>query len=172
MVRTNFRSFHTQDISESPSDTCSSEVYMGQICRSALQSLQNCIPDRCGSSEVYVPSSGRQIEIEQKLTTLLTGLPLLNPSEECQAAIVPFLCFYSFGLCDSNNQPHLPSFEDCVQIGNQTCAAEFQMAISLLGRDALPQCETLSAVPTFEFDCRGESKGSVYISDCPLILSY
>ena len=131
---------------------------MGHICQSALQSLQNCIPDRRGSSEVHIPSSGRQIEIEQQLTTLLTGLQLLNPSEECQAAIVPFLCFYSFGLCDSSNQPHLPSIEDCVRIGNQTCAAEFRTAISLVGRENLPQCETLptTSVISLQLECSGE----------------
>ena len=133
-------------------------MYTGQICQSTLQSLQNCIPDRCGSSEVYVPSSGRQIEIEQQLTTLLTGLQLLNPSEVCQAAIVPFLCYYSFGLCDSSNELHLPSFRDCVLIGNQTCAAEFRTAISLVGRENLPQCETLptTSLISLQLECSGE----------------
>ena len=103
---------------------------------------------------------------------LLGGLGILNPSSECLEAVAPFLCSYYFGLCGSDNQPYLPSSGQCEKIATETCAAEFEQAIGLLGRDALPQCETLSAVPTIEFDCPGESSGSVYISDCPLILSY
>ena len=162
----------TQDVSESPNGTCSSEVYTGSICRSALQSLQNCIPDRCGSTEVYILSDTSQSEIESHVMRLLGGLELLNARPECLEAVGPFLCSYYFGLCSSDNQPYLPSSRQCETIATETCAAEFEQAIGLLGRDALPQCETLSAVPTIEFDCPGENSGSVFISDCPLILSY
>ena len=90
---------------------------------------------------------------------LLGGLGLLNPSSECLEAVAPFLCSYYFGLCSSDNQPYLPSSGQCETIATETCAAEFEQAIALLGRDALPQCETLPAVPTFEFDCPGKSSG-------------
>ena len=145
-----------QDASVSPESTCSAEIYTGDVCRSALQSLQSCIPDRCGSTEVYIPSVGLQNEIEQRLASLVGGLQLVNPSPECQAAIVPFLCSYYFQLCDSSNTLHPPSLQDCVLIANQTCAREFQTAVTVLGRDNLPNCETLPSTTALQLECDGE----------------
>ena len=145
-----------------PESTCSAEIYTGEVCKSALQSIQNCLPGRCGSSDVYIPYTGLQDQIEQQLTNLVGGLQLVNPSPDCQAAILPFLCSYYFGLCDSSDHLHAPSLQDCVLIANQTCAREFQIAVSVLGRENLPKCETLSIGATLQLDCDGECKSRTH----------
>ena len=121
------------------------------ICRASLQSLQNCIPDRCDTTDVYIPSTGNQSDIEDQLTRLLGGLQLLNPSQECLAAVVPFMCSYYFSLCDSTGRLHQPSSSECAVIATETCAAEFQKAIQILGRETLPRCDIL---PPIGLDCQ------------------
>lgn len=136
--------FTNETLLNSSNSQCFPEVYGGSVCRSALQSLQNCIPNLCNSTEIYISPDRMQNEVEAELASLLGGLQLLSPSPTCLAAVVPFLCFYYFGLCDSG-ELYQPSFEDCATIASETCRVEFQAAINLgLGRDRLPQCELLS----------------------------
>ena len=148
--------------SDNSNDECSAEVYVGTVCRASLHSLQSCIPDRCNTTEIYIPSTGLQDQIEQQLSTLVGGLQLVNPSPDCQAAILPFLCSYYFGLCDSSDHLHAPALQDCVLIANQTCAREFQIAVSLLGRENLPKCETLSIGATLQLECDGECRSRTF----------
>ena len=135
------------------SNQCFSEMYVGNFCMSALTARQKCIPDRCGNSEVYVRMSASQGSLELQVSSLLDRLQLLRPSPECREVVEPFLCFYYFGLCDSSGGLYLPSSGECETITTETCAREFQIAVSVLGSANLPQCGTLS--PT-ERDCNGE----------------
>ena len=116
--------------------------------------LQHCVPGRCGNTEVFVQKSVLLTQAEAELTVekLLSGLLLLNPSPECSGAVEPFLCIYYFGLCDSSGELYLPSSGECETLTTETCASEFQTAISLLGRESLPQCDLLSHT-LFEMDC-------------------
>ena len=98
----------TNDTLENKSQ-CFSEVYEGNVCGSALQLLQGCIPDHNGTSEVYIPSNGNQYLKEERLTQLLAGLQLLIPSRACEAVIAPFLCSYYFGICDGTGELYLPA---------------------------------------------------------------
>ena len=136
---------------------CTPEIYTGDTCRTVLQSRQCCLLGICGSTDVFIPSTGRQDDQEAELIRLLGGLQLLSPSPECQAAIVPFLCFFTFGLCDNSNSDGSellrPSRGECEMIMTQTCAREFEAAVNLLGSENLPQCQQLPAVND---DCRGE----------------
>lgn len=153
--------FTNETLLNSSNSQCFPEVYGGSVCRSALQSLQNCIPNLCNSTEIYISPDRMQNEVEAELASLLGGLQLLSPSPTCLAAVVPFLCFYYFGLCDSG-ELYQPSFEDCATIASETCRVEFQAAINLgLGRDRLPQCELLSdssdSSSELAVGCSGES---------------
>ena len=117
---------------------------------SALAARQKCVPDRCGSTEIYVRMSANQKILESQVNLLLNSLQL---SPECSEVAGPFLCFYYFGLCDSSGELYLPSAGECETITTQTCAREFQIAVSFLGNASLPQCNTL--LPS-ETDCNGE----------------
>ena len=83
--------------------------------------------------------------MEMQANQLLTaGLPLVQPSAECEAVLQPFLCLFMFGLCDSNSgQVHHPSFNECVAVTTGTCANEWQTALTLLGPERLPNCRML-----------------------------
>ena len=60
-----------------------------------LQSQQSCLPDRLGSSDIYItPRDGvDQDELEIQAELLLNGLssPLISASPECEEAVLPFL---------------------------------------------------------------------------------
>ena len=127
---------------------------------SALTARQKCVPNRCGSSEIYVQMSASQEILESEVSSLLDLLRLLNPSPECGEEVGSFLCFYYFGLCDSSGELYLPSTGECETITTQTCAREFQIAVSFLGNASLPQCNTL--LPS-ETDCNGEYS---YVKSC------
>ena len=133
---------------------CFPEKYTGSVCTSALTAQQKCVPDRCGSTEIYVRMSANQEDVESKVSLLLNSLQRLNPSPECGEEVGPFLCFYYFGLCGSSGELYLPSAGECETLKTQTCAREFEIAVSILGNASLPQCSTL---PPSETDCNGES---------------
>lgn len=123
---------------------CFNEVYEGTICGSTLKSLQDCSPDYSDTSEkVFIASGGNQYIKEEHVKQLLSGLQLLSPSPECQAAIAPLLCSYYFGICDSTGDLYLPTFKECETVATGICANEFKSAVDLLGRENLPNCELL-----------------------------
>ena len=103
--------------------------------------LQDCLTDQGTNSEVFVAASGT--DLQQKAQLLFTGLNILDPSPECREAVEPFLCLYVFGLCDSSGELYLPSSGECETLTTETCAREWTMAVSLLGSDQLPQCNSL-----------------------------
>ena len=104
--------------------------------------LQGCLADRSTSSEIYIPASSSERELQAQ--QILTGLQLLGPTPECRDVVEPFLCFYTFGLCDSGGELYLPSSGECETLTTETCAREWRMAEAILGSDQLPQCDTLS----------------------------
>ena len=134
-------------------DQCFPEKYVGSVCKSALATRQKCISDRCGSTNIFVRTLASQESLESDVSSLLDRLPLLSPSPECSEVVGPFLCFYYFGLCDSSGELYLPSSGECETLTTETCAREFEMAVTFLGSANLPQCNTLS--PT-EINCNGE----------------
>ena len=127
----------------SSTSTCSQVAYTGDVCRIHLATLQDCLPDSSISSEIFVSSTSS--ELEQQAQLLMFGLQSLNPTPECREVVEPFLCLYIFGLCDSSGELYLPSSGECETITTETCASEWTMAVSLLGSDQLPQCNSLPA---------------------------
>ena len=115
--------------------------YSGNICYNELKTYQSCYDPLAGLSNViHVPLETNQEEAEATATRLLQGLPLLSPSQECEAAIKPFLCLYLFGSCDSDNQSHQATRADCLRLKENICVEEWALAERYLGQGILPDC--------------------------------
>ena len=124
---------------------CTPDVYTGDVCRDELLRQQGCLSDRLGSSDVYISlrDGDNQEELEMQAMQLVNGLSFISASPECEKAVLPFLCLYLFGLCDSNETLYRPSSMDCVTISTGVCEREWMAATNFLGQGALPQCESL-----------------------------
>ena len=123
-------------------------AYSGDICRSELLSSQTCFSGMI-SPPLNIPSSIDQETGESDVVRLVNGLSILNPSQECKEAIIPFLCISIFNLCDSSNTLHTALREDCLYIRDDICLREWSMVVEFLA-DALPVCEELPGNITVE----------------------
>ena len=134
--------------------TCLPENYTGSICREVLLTRQGCFPDRNATGDIIIamdPSLSQQ-DKEEQVTLFIGGLPILNPSPECLEAVVPFLCFYIFPLCDSSGCPYQPSSVECSAVTDDICDQEFEIAATFAS-DQLPQCQLL---PDSTSECNSE----------------
>ena len=124
------------------------ESYSGEICRNELTSLQLCFFGATTSSQVLnIPTSIPQESSESDAMLLVDGLSnILTPSEECLAAIVPFLCLSLFPLCDPDNNLRTISREDCLSLRDEICVDTWRLAARVLGPGVLPICEELPDV--------------------------
>ena len=114
------------------------------MCKVALQEQQCHLPGRGDSSTVYIHSgSTNQVLLEKNLTSQLQLFETLAPSPNCLSAIFPFMCSYTFILCDEIGTLHRPSSEQCVYIRNVTCKSEWDLAIRLGAEDMMPKCHLL-----------------------------
>ena len=118
--------------------------YSGEICKDELVSLQMCFSGV--TSPLNIPSSIDQQTGESDAMSLVNGLSFLNPSQQCSEAIMPFLCLYTFNLCDSNNTLHTILRQDCLDIRDDICAREWSQGVTFLGDGVLPVCEDLPDV--------------------------
>ena len=78
-------------------------------------------------------------------------------SDECSAVVMPFLCQYVYPPCDGNGSAQFITQEQCINIRDNVCEAEWGIAISLGQGNLLPVCETFvadneSSVATVEDD--------------------
>ena len=71
---------------------------------------------------------------------LAQSLPNLV-SEECSAAVVPFICQYAYPPCDGDGSPLLITQEQCVNIHDDLCANEWKLIIITDLASLLPNCE-------------------------------
>ena len=127
-------------------ESCSQvESYSGEICRNELTSLQLCFFGAT-TSVLNIPTSIPQESSESDAMLLVNGLNILTPSEECLAAIVPFLCLSLFPLCDTDNNLRTVSREDCLSLRDEICVDIWRMATRVLGPGVLPICEELPDV--------------------------
>ena len=141
---------------------CTPEIYTGSICREALLAQQSCLLDQNTSSDIFIavdPASS-QSSREEQVNVFIQGLPFLAPSSECIKTVVPFLCFYTFPLCDNTSDLHQPSSEECREITDNICAREFQKAAMFVTDDQLPQCQLL---PDTTLQCNGKCATGYYI---------
>ena len=125
--------------------------YTGSHCLSVLQSLANCeSPERIAPDEVYISNAViDQKTVEEIVDNVLFGLDFyIKPSDECRRAVVPLLCFYSFGLCGTYNVDYRPTAAECREVRDSICQSEWQAAekfLELSGRQfLLPDCSSLS----------------------------
>ena len=119
-------------------------AYSGGICRDELLSLQTCFSD--------VTSPPPAETDENDIMSLVNGLSLFRPSQQCREAILPFLCIFIFNLCDNNNTLHTILREDCLHIRDDVCAEVWQIAVDY--QVPLPVCENLPDVNTM-VECIG-----------------
>ena len=128
--------------------------YSGQICADLLSSLQACYSGVSSPSPpLNIPSTTDQLKGESDAMLFLSGLPLLNPSQECLEKIQPFLCLHIFGLCDTNGNLRTTTRGECVRLRDDVCAAEWAIVLSFgLPPGTLPVCEDL---PDADNECTG-----------------
>ena len=128
---------------QSVSNSTECAVYEGQTCKEALLGVQNCLPDRIGSDDVYIPFDRDQEEIENQAALIIErGLNAIGASPECKERAIPFLCVYYFGLCDSSGVEYQSSIEECTSVSTGICEAEWITA-NLFLPGQLPLCESL-----------------------------
>ena len=129
-------------------------VYTGAVCREYLQLQQVCLTG-VGDDDIFIPMRKPQEELETQAMQFLADLQLLTPGENCSEAIVPFMCFSFFGLCDSSTRElYLPSLKDCNVLMN-TCGPEFQRAMSLIANVSILQVPPCDSFPNITLTCTG-----------------
>ena len=129
-------------------------VYTGAVCREYLQAQQVCLTG-VGDDYIFIPMREPQQELETQAMQFLADLQLLTPSENCSEAIVPFICFSIFGLCDSSTRELcLPSLNDCNVLMN-TCGPEFQRATTLIANFSILQVPPCDSFPNSTLICAG-----------------
>ena len=122
-------------------------AYSGDICRDELLSLQTCFSGVTSPPPALnIPSSIDQETGENDIMSLVNGLSLLRPSQQCREAILPFICTFIFNLCDNNNTLHTILREDCLHIRDDVCAEVWQIAVSADDQVLLPVCEDLQEI--------------------------
>ena len=92
-------------------------------------------------------------ETENTAAMLLSGLTILNPSDECLRRAKLFLCLYLFPLCDSANTTHRPTYNECIELKAAVCEREWKDALEFI---QLPECEDFEDTPPL---C---SKGKIF----------
>ena len=118
----------SEQLARTDAVNCSSGmVYTQPTCPENLPSLQCCLPDRLSSRDVYISATNPEA-VEAQANELLSGLDLLDPSQECRAAVQPFLCLNLFGLCDSHGTAYQPTFEERVFVSTDVCESEWVLA--------------------------------------------
>ena len=107
-----------------------------------------------------------QVSAEETIDQVLFYFDLvIEPSEECRSAFIPFLCLYTFGVCDANNDDYRPTAAQCMEIRDSICESEWKKASDLLalaGRPPLPDCSS--------FDDEGLDCDSEYTVKAQIII--
>lgn len=125
-------------------------VQASSICRVTLvdfiSTKMNCNPTgtplilRDGSSSAQV---------------LLFGLDIQQSSDKCRKAVIPFMCLHLFGLCDSSGVSFQPTMQQCLDVRDELCAAEWELALSL--NFDLPDC---GGLPKEQFFCPAQNRST------------
>ena len=127
-------------------------AYNGQHCLAVLQACSESVNNESG---IFI--SNRvvdQIETEQQIFHLISGLDLIiQPSEECRSAVIPFLCLYTFGVCGANNDDYRPTAAQCMEIRESVCESEWKKASDLLALAGLPPLPDCSSLDDEGLDC-------------------
>ena len=123
--------------------------YEGLHCKEVLQSRYMCLLGK-NSIDIYISSRHNDyMKLESDIADLLFALnTFIRPSKECKAQVIPFLCFFMFGLCSETNNDHQPTAAECFHVKDNVCKSEWERASDLLsryGKQRLPECGSLSS---------------------------
>ena len=96
---------------------------------------------------------------EQQLSELFSLLESFSTtdiiSKRCLAVVIPFLCQYVYPPCDSNGNAQFITQEQCINIRDDVCEAEWKIAmpiaISTGQGNLLPVCEMFGTDPAAEY---------------------
>ena len=88
-----------------------------------------------------------------ELVVLAQSLPNLV-SEECSAAVLPFICQYAYPTCDGDGSPLLITQEQCVDIRDDVCANEWRLIMITDLASLLPNCEGFEKESNIEVDSK------------------
>ena len=114
---------------------------------------QQCLGEGSNSSEIHVPLRKDQQELaEEEVLRIVSAVESVT-SQNCWKALVPFTCFYYFGLCGSNGQVYLPSSELCEIISDEICARDLETIGMFI--ELQPVCHLLPNTTVFA-ECNGE----------------
>ena len=136
------------------SEMCPSALsYDGAVCRMELQSWRQCLPNADHNGSILV-----QQDVAQEIENLISALesPFLGASDDCKAAVLPFLCVYFFGLCDSTGKAYRPSSSQCTEISTGVCAREWTIGTSF--GIPLPECSSLPDESVLAETCERETQ--------------
>jgi len=64
-------------------------------------------------------------------------------SEECSAAVHPFVCQYVYPPCDGNGSALLITMEQCLNVQNEMCVEEWRLVMNTEFGSLLPDCQEL-----------------------------
>ena len=114
-------------------DQCS--LYKG-ICSIHLNELT--------TSDNDTTTLSNNVITEQQLSEFFSILQSYSSviSEECSAAVLPFLCQYVYPPCDGNGSTQFITQEQCINIRDDLCEAEWRIAMTIEHGNLLPVCET------------------------------
>ena len=123
--------------------------YEGTHCKEVLQSRTECLLGK-NTDDIFISSRhNNYMKVESDIAKLLFALnSVIRPSKECKAYVVPFLCFYMFGLCSETNDDHQPTAAECFHVKDNVCKSEWETANNLLsgsGTLRLPECGSFSS---------------------------
>ena len=93
-------------------------------------------------------------DAETMAAQFLPLLNLLNPSPACSEAVVPFLCVFLFGLCDSSGVSIQPTSTQCELIRDTLCPDDWRLAAEF---EQLPDC---ASFPAQQVSCTSARKSN------------
>ena len=115
--------------------TCAAPItYTESVCQQELNSIRNCLQtgDRNTHPLIVTNSNHANAELALSYVDRLASVA-------CAAEVKPFLCVYSFGLCDSTTgASYQPTACNCKNLRDNVCAEEWSIASAVID---LPDCE-------------------------------
>ena len=129
-------------------------TYRGTVCQEELTSLRNCLVDDTDSSYPLVRVTNSELAEEA-----LSAVDRIA-TQACAAEVKPFLCLYSFGLCDAATDSEVsyhPSASHCKNIRDNICMREWSLAVAF-GLD-LPDCDAEFSDVSVPCNNHGEEEG-------------
>ena len=132
--------------------------YGGSHCLLSLKAFAACNSPESESTDLYISNSVMdQISAEAAIGNLISALNLLiQPSDECRSAVIPFLCLYTFGVCGTNSDDYRPTSAQCTEIRDIICESEWRRAEDMLAQFEQPPLPDCSSLGQEGLECDGK----------------